>query len=43
MAFEDIGHSNDARELMRKYEIGKLTTAVSLSHKILFVNGFIIQ
>lgn len=26
-AFEDVGHSTDARELMKKYEIGKLAEA----------------
>ena len=27
-AFEDVGHSMDARDLMAKYLIGKLTTGV---------------
>ena len=29
-AFEDVGHSTDARELMKKYEIGKLAEVSKL-------------
>ncbi|XP_037077599.1 cytochrome b5-like isoform X3 [Pollicipes pollicipes] len=31
--FEDVGHSTDARELMRKYEIGELTEEDKLHTK----------
>lgn len=30
-AFEDIGHSTDARDIMRKYLIGSLDEAVSVT------------
>lgn len=32
-AFEDIGHSDEAREILEKYLIGELDEAVSIEKK----------
>lgn len=33
-AFEDVGHSTDAREMMRKYKIGELVDSEKIQTEI---------
>lgn len=37
-AFEDVGHSTDARDLMKKYVIGKLAEVSKLIHSLAIPN-----
>jgi len=39
-AFEDVGHSTDARELMKKYAIGKLAEVSTVIHRCFAVLDF---